>query len=81
MTAKESSATASAAAAMSATPMMQHHPWSPWTNPLTTVQAPFQGAVNPWQQPQTGENVQAMGNAARLEYDQKTSATQLTPVK
>ena len=47
-TAKELAATASAAAAMSATPMMQYHPWSfPWTHPLDAGQAPFHGAVNP----------------------------------
>ena len=75
-TARESAATASAAAAMSATPMMQYYPWSlPWTNPLAAGQAPFQGAVNPWQYPQ-----QAMVNEARLEYDQKTPSTQLTPI-
>ena len=71
-----------AAANMPPTPPMQYQPWQPWTvNPWTVAppavqqQQPIQGAINQWQQPQTGQDVQALINAARVEHDRKPTAT------
>jgi hypothetical protein len=80
--AREAVAAAMAAANMPPTPPMQYQPWQPWTvNPWTVAppavqqQQPIQGAINQWQQPQTGQDVQALINAARVEHDRKVTAT------
>ena len=40
----------------------------------------FQGAINSWQQQQTGKNVQALVHAARVEHDQNTPNMPVAPV-
>ena len=54
---------------------MQYPPWTfPWAIAPPAVQQPFQGAITPWQQPQPGQDVQALINTARVEHDQKVTA-------
>jgi hypothetical protein len=80
-TTREATAAATASSAMSASQAMQYPPWPfPGTHPPPMMQT-FQGAINPWQQQQqTGQNVQAMVHAARLEHDQNTPTTPIAPV-
>jgi hypothetical protein len=69
--AKEISNAIMSSSAMPPNPPMQYQ-WSyPWMAP------PFQGAVNPWQYPQTGQD-QAVINAARIEHERKTQTAPTT---
>ena len=56
-------------------PTAQWPPWTfPWATPPPGVQTPFQGPMNPWQHPQTGQDVQAVLSATRLEHDRRSAA-------
>ena len=70
--AKDLSTLVMSSSAIPQNPPMQYQ-WSyPWIAP------PFQGEVNQWQHPQTGQDNQAVINAARIEHERNTQTAPTT---